>query len=114
MKTLRVIQLCGQRVEVIEASEDECADLIGKDGITIDAEGKVYIKAGLRADRHLDTYVHELLHVMFNLTGIGGALQGFLLMNDKRFAKVEEGIIRLLAPALITTFRAAGLMSEAP
>ena len=51
---------------------------------------------------------------MFNLTGIGGALQGFLLMNDKRFAKVEEGIIRLLAPALITTFRAAGLMSEAP
>lgn len=64
----------------------------GDEGVTLYSESRLYINQDLPIDRRADVLIHELLHAILHVHGIGTAMD----LDDT----ADEKLTSLLAPAL--------------
>lgn len=85
--------------------------LVDCDGYTDCTNGVIVIAEELTETRARDALVHELLHAIFDGQGVASYLKT-LLKRGVKYEDAEENLIRSLTPAIITSFRSAGLLSR--
>lgn len=103
--------VCGIDYKVYFTSQDITPQLRGLDGLADMNAGIIYLAECDNPTRSLDTLVHELLHTIFEASGLAQHLR----QNLKKGVKIsdfEEQLIRILTPSLIVTLKSAGLMSR--
>lgn len=102
-------EVCGLTYKVFLATGLEVSELVQNEGWTDCENCRIYLRASLAKtpSRLFDTLVHELTHALFEACGISHLLA---VQCPKDADDVEELIIRMMTPALITTFRSAGLL----
>jgi len=105
------VQVCGLDYSIKVSNGDETPALKGNEGITDYATCTIFLSDTLPETRALDTLVHEIIHAIFEASGADNYLKTKWRKGIKG-AEVEEHLIRLLTPALITSFRSAGLLSR--
>ncbi len=80
----------------------------------IEVEGECDPHAGVirlrrqATDRMTDTLIHEILHGIFDGSGLGWQLRQRLKLTRSKYDALEEDMIRVLAPALLSILRGAG------
>ncbi len=95
------IDVCGQRfaIEIYSSLEIE--------GECDYANGVLRLRRQA-PDRMADTLLHEVLHAIFDASGMGWLLRGRFQLSKARYDALEENMIRMLCPALHSTLRNAG------
>lgn len=95
------IDICGQRYRIVIYSVLECQGFCDYD------EGVIRLRRSA-PDRMMDTLLHEVLHGIFEASGLGWLIRSAFKLTKARFDSFEEDMIRLLAPSLLSTLRNAG------
>lgn len=109
MQFLVRLEVLDQPWEVWEVQPGEVPDMGETDNGQTDPEAlRVYIRAGLLPARFVDTYAHELTHVLLDVFGLGQWLEN---LAPERTELAEE-FVRLFTPALLVTWGAAGLIKD--
>ncbi len=102
------LDVCGQRYRVLLSEAEGCAELGDDEGVTLGERTEIYIQRGLSASRKEDTLIHELIHALLDASGAGHSLCEHLGLSEDRWREFEEKLARLMAPAMLATFRGAG------
>ncbi len=100
--------ICGRKVGVWLGHHSEVSVLETAEGAAHGPSGTIIIDGDLAVDGAEETLVHEELHLMFDYTGARHILRTELGITDEKWSVAEETIIRLLAPAILNSYRAMG------
>lgn len=108
-----IVDICGVEYRVEFRSEEQDPFVKNKEGYGDVDKGVLVIHQDYAANptRARDVLLHEMLHQIANVTGLHHYLETKLKKGVK-ITEVEEIMIRLLTPALITSLRSAGLLSK--
>lgn len=96
------VDVCGQEYEIVVDPN------LKIDGECSFSENIIRIKPGMAFWRSMDTILHELLHAIFDASGLGWTMRQRLKMSKAEWHKFEEDfIIRPMTPALLSTLKSA-------
>lgn len=103
---LGVDVICGIRVPVIRASEEQVPDFLGTDDTINDGffDGKtstIYLRRGQSPTVERDTLCHERAHAFLQLSGLKNLLEAVVVW-PKGYDDFEELLARLAAPHIGT------------
>ncbi len=104
------IDVCGQVIRIVEDN-----DLRGQGESHFD-DGMIKLRTKIDGApvffwRLLDTFIHEVLHWVFENPGTAWQIRQRLKMSVREYQKFEEDfLIRPLTPALVSTLLRAGLL----
>lgn len=105
MKIVGHVDICGFDYSICLASSKEVSELQNADGWCDWENCRIYLRNNLSKKRLKDTLMHEILHAIFESSGISGQL---LLLKNKDFdaaEELEELIIRMLTPNMLLVMR---------
>lgn len=108
MDVLRVVDICGRAVRVIEATNEEYPDLNGNDGCYDTSTAAIYMVPGHAETVRIDTYLHELVHAVSDATGLRLKLQEASEAMGKECDWLEEEVVRSLVSGLRGGIKSAG------
>lgn len=101
------------RVSILGADEAPPPEMLGKEGVCegvcLHEEGMIYIREMPSKPRMYDALIHELLHAVIDTSGIGTLLSNNMKRGSK-WDELEEQLVRILTPHIITTLRNARLL----
>lgn len=106
MKLWRKVSVGHVSYSIYFASVDECPDLEAADGITKHHKGQIIVRDDLPSDQKLEVVCHELQHAYMRASGILEYLGQ--IVGASRIDAVEETLVSLQSPVLLTTFISAG------
>ena len=102
MKTLvKKIDVCGIEYKVYIASRDDEPALADADAVCDTDLCYIKIRDDVPKAKIADTVLHEVMHALFEGSGIGHALQ----LETRNHHDLEERIIRMLVPHLRATLK---------
>lgn len=104
MKKLLDLDICGFPYKVYQATDRQCPPLRNAEGVTDSRNCAIYLRADLHKSRTKDVLLHEIMHALFEGSGVRFKLYTFLKSDDLA-ELVEEESIRALTPHLIGILR---------
>jgi Zn-dependent peptidase ImmA (M78 family) len=106
VKKILTLDILGFEYKVYSASTKEVPGFDDTDeGYTQADTCTIFINKDVQPCRFRDVLIHEVLHAVFDASGICHLIQVYLPNNSEGNHLMEELMIRALTPALITTFR---------
>lgn len=116
MKLLKKIVICGQRYSIFSVKKGEVKGMGRAEGMTIVSKNVIYIKERLlkNPDRFMDTLIHEILHALFDASGLGFWLKEKYQFTEEGWFKFQEKVIRFQTPALLSTLASLGFIPKGP
>lgn len=100
--------VCGRKVAVWLGDADEVELLQTAEGAAHGPTGTIIVDAALSADGAEETLIHEEMHLMFDYSGASHIVREELGITPEKWGPVEENLIRLLAPAILNSWRKMG------
>jgi len=107
MKYLRTVQIGPFPYRLYRAKASEMEDKVGE--CHYDTR-KILVLEGLDPKRAEEVLYHELLHAIWEASGVRETFATLSGLRGSKLDKAEEAIVSILSPALLTTLRGAGLL----
>jgi len=113
MRKLRVVQIGSLDVSIFLVTRKELEALVPtkKDeclyGYSDPLNGKIYLVDEGHITSLEDTYLHEIIHVLMEVSGLRGVFRA-LAKSESDAETLEESVVRGLAPVLLRTLKNAG------
>lgn len=106
MRHLRFLKVVGHDVDIVSCSLEEMAALAKEndvpgspDGLTIYRRSTIYLLEGQPEARVLDTLVHEIMHYMFDASGLREFIDNAAKAAYR--STFEETFVRIATPWVI-------------
>ena len=106
MKKICSVDVCGYKYTVFSADPSRVLGMSETDeGYCRTEDCKIFLNKDLHHSRVPEVLLHELIHAIFDASGICYLFQLYLPDQHEAQGIMEEMMIRVLTPALRTTLR---------
>lgn len=114
MKLLKKLEICGQTYSIFSVKKGDVKGMGTAEGMTDVLKNEIYLKQKLLKNpcRFLDTLVHEILHAIFDASGLGFWLKRKMKVRGNAWIRAQEELIRFQTPALVSTLKNAGFLPK--
>lgn len=109
MKVLAKVDICGRDIKVVEGTAEEFPEFLGGCHGYYDSDSAtIYLLEGCADTVSIDTFLHEILHGIFDATGVLLRIQAAEEALGMELGALEEELVRAIMTSIRPTLKSAG------